>query len=71
MEADESALCMKKSAESMWRAMGWVCMGMRRKNEYGDFLPEEKCSVEEYEMVAIPKYKNDERRSSESYKMET
>ena len=49
----------EKIAESMRRAMGWVCH--EKTNTVLDTLM--KVYVEKYEMVAIPTQKNDERRS--------
>ena len=57
----------EKIAESMWRAMERVC-DEKTNALIGSLTESEK--VEEYDMVAIPTYKNDERRSRKSHKME-
>ena len=45
-------------------------VGMRSKSECCDLLPEESVLVVEYEMVATPTHKNDERRSRKPHEME-
>ena len=55
-----------KIAESMWRVMEWLCD--EKVNAVTVYL--KKCVEEEYEMVAIPTYRNDGRGSRKSQKME-
>ena len=50
----------EKIAESLWRAMSWVC---HAKNDCSSRFLDESVLVEKYEMVAIPTHKNDEKRS--------
>ena len=45
-------------------------MGLQGKIECCDLLPEENFQVEEYEVVALPAYKNGERRSRKAREME-
>ena len=56
------------SAESMWRAMGWVC---DEKSNAVINSVRKVFSVEKYEMVALLTNKNDERISGKPHKTET
>ena len=59
--------CMKKSRKVC--GAPWDGRATNKK-ECGDRLPEEIVQVEEYEMVAIPAHKNDERRFRKPNEME-